>query len=257
MKIVIIGSGNTASVLGRKIKIAGHDILQVYSRHLYNAEELADELGCSATDAWSNINTDAHLYLVALSDKILTELSKHWHTEKGVVVHTAGGVSKEVLQGVSKNYGVLYPLQSLRKEKLDYDVIPLLVDAGSEDDLALITDFAESISTMVRPANDDYRMRLHVAAVVVNNFTNHLYSLAEAYCINSGISFELLKPLIIETAERIQYFQPALMQTGPAYRGDVATLAKHMSLLKEHPSLLALYKQLTESIQTDVESSVS
>lgn len=256
MKVVLIGSGNTASVLGRKIKIAGHDILQVYSRHLYNAEELADEFGCTATDKWNEIKDDAQLYLVALSDKVLTELSGKWYTGKGIVVHTAGGVSIEVLKGVSKNYGVLYPLQSLRKEKQDYDIIPLLIDASSEDDLALITDFAESISSIVRPANDDYRMRLHVAAVVVNNFTNHLYALAEAYCINSGISFELLKPLIIETAERIQQFQPAMMQTGPAYRGDVNTLAKHMSLLKEHPSLLALYRQITESIQTGIEAPV-
>ena len=250
MRIVIIGSGNTASVLGRKIKTAGHEILQVYSRHLYNAAELADELGCTATHSWSEIKTDAQLYLVALSDSVLNQLSQNWHTDKGVVVHTAGAVSKDALKNVSKNYGVLYPLQSLRKEKYDYEKIPFLTDANNDDSLALITDFAETISTIVRYANDDDRMHLHVAAVIVNNFTNHLYALAEAFCNSSGVSFALLKPLIIETAERIQHFAPANVQTGPAYRGDINTLATHMSLLKEHPSLLALYKQITESIQT-------
>lgn len=248
MRIVIIGSGNTASVLGRKIKIAGHEIAQVYSRHLYNAGELADELGCAATDNWDNIINDAQLYLVALSDSVLSHIHEQWHC-KGLAVHTAGAVSKNALQEVSKNYGVLYPLQSLRKEKTDYDNIPLLTDANNDDNLTLVTDFAESISKTVRHADDTYRMHLHVAAVVVNNFTNHLYALAEAYCTSSNVSFALLKPLIIETAERLEQFAPATVQTGPAYRGDIETLAKHTSLLKEHPSLLSLYQQLTQSIQ--------
>lgn len=252
MKVVLIGSGNTATALGKKIKDAGHTILQVYSRRLINATELADQLGCAATDRWNEIMTHAELYLVALSDKALTDLSNHWQTKKGIVVHTAGGVSKDVLKNVARNYGVLYPLQSLRKEKKEYDTIPLLVDASSEDDLALIKDFAEGISTLVREADETYRMHLHVAAVVVNNFTNHLYTLAEEYCNHSNVSFELLKPLIIETAERIQYFSPAMMQTGPASRGDNNTLVKHMDLLKDHTSLLTLYKQLTESIQASM-----
>ena len=249
MRIVIIGAGNTASVLGRKIKKAGHEVVQVYSRHLYNAEELADELGSEATDKWTNIITNAPLYIVALPDSVLNNLHEQWRCEKGIVVHTAGAISKDVLKNISINYGVLYPLQSLRKEKTDYEEIPFLTDANNEDNLALITDFAETISTIVRHADDQYRMHLHVAAVVVNNFTNHLYALAEAYCNASNVSFSLLKPLIIETAERIQQFAPSNMQTGPAYRGDINTLAKHINLLQEHPHLLTLYKQLTQSIQ--------
>lgn len=256
MKVVIIGSGNAATVLGRKIKIAGHDILQVYSRHLYNAEELADELGCAATDNWNSIISEAQLYIVAISDKALNELAENWHITKGMVVHTAGGVTREVLKNVSKNYGVLYPLQSLKKEKYEYDVIPLLTDANNEDDHAFLTDFATTISTIVKPADDDYRMRLHVAAVIVNNFTNHLYALAEAYCNSTGVSFALLKPLITETAIRIQEFPPALAQTGPAKRGDINTIEKHLSLLKEYPPLFSLYGELTKSIQQTVSSPI-
>ena len=252
MRIVMIGSGNTASVLARKIRIAGHDIIQVFSRQLSHAEELADELGCEATASWENIKTDAQMFIIAISDSAITGLSKYWHCEKGIVVHTAGAVSKEALRLVSKNYGVLYPLQSLRKERTDYDNIPLLTDANNEDTLALLTDFAETISSTVRPADDAYRMHLHVAAVVVNNFTNHLYALAESYCTSNKVSFALLKPLILETAERLEQFAPATVQTGPAYRGDIETLAKHMSLLQEHPSLLSLYQQLTQSIRGNV-----
>ncbi|MES2649986.1 MAG: Rossmann-like and DUF2520 domain-containing protein [Bacteroidota bacterium] len=252
MRIVMIGSGNTASVLARKIKTAGHEIIQVFSRQFSHAEELADELGCEATSSWVDIKTDAQLFIVAISDSAITQLSKNWHCEKGVVVHTAGAVSKEALQKVARNYGVLYPLQTLRKERRDYDNIPLLTDANNEDTLALLTDFAETISSTVRLADDAYRMHLHVAAVVVNNFTNHLYTLAESYCTSNGVSFALLKPLILETAERLDQFAPASVQTGPAYRGDIETVAKHLQLLQEHPSLLSLYQQLTKSIRGNV-----
>jgi predicted short-subunit dehydrogenase-like oxidoreductase (DUF2520 family) len=250
MRIVFVGSGNAATVLARKIKLAGHEIAQVYSRHLYNAEELADELHCQATDDYSKITSDAQLYIVALSDTALYELHNNWHAGNKLVVHTAGAVKKNALQQVSVNYGVFYPLQSLRKERTDYDNFPILVDANSSDNLLLLTDFAESISGTVRHTDDEHRMHLHLAAVIVNNFTNHLYTLAEAYCTSRYVSFSLLKPLILETAERIKEFAPASVQTGPAQRNDLQTIAIHQQLLLNHPLLLALYNQFTQSIQS-------
>ncbi len=250
MRVVIIGAGNAATVLGRSIKIAGHDIIQVYSRHLLHAEDLADELECEPVNDWGKINGEGQLYLVALSDKAVENLSQNWTTNKGMVVHTAGALSKNVLQNVAANFGVLYPLQSLRKEKLDYDIFPLLTDGNTEDDRAFITDFAETLSTVVRHASDEYRMKIHVAAVVVNNFTNHLYSLAEDYCKTSKVNFDLLKPLIIETAERLKDFPPSLVQTGPAVRADEATIDKHMMLLENFPELKDIYFLLTQSIRS-------
>ena len=249
MKVVIIGSGNTASVLGHRIKDAGHEIIQVYSRKLPNAEELADELDCSATDSFSAIDKNAQLYIVALTDTALASLHQHWQQPNGLVVHTAGSVNKDVLQQVAKNYGVLYPLQSLRKEKRDYDTIPLLVDAASADDLLLITGFAETLSPVVRHASDDYRLKMHVAAVMVNNFTNYLYMLAADFCKKENVHFDLLKPLIEETATRIGMYEPASVQTGPAVRGDEKTLALHMEMLADHPILKQFYELFTASIR--------
>lgn len=250
MRIVLIGSGNVAAVLGKKIRQAGHEIIQVYSRHLYNAEDLADEMGCAATDDLKNITTEGQLYIVALSDTALNDLPGNWHAGNKLVVHTAGAVPAGILSNVSANYGVLYPLQSLRKERSDYDNFPLLVDASNKDNLTLLTDFAETITNTVRVADDEHRMHLHVAAVIVNNFTNHLYTLAEDYCNANDVSFSLLKPLIIETAERIQEFASATMQTGPAYRNDLKTIERHKELLQQQPLLLALYNQFTQSIRS-------
>jgi predicted short-subunit dehydrogenase-like oxidoreductase (DUF2520 family) len=249
MKVSIIGSGNVATVLGRKIKTAGHLLLQVYSRNLVHAKILADELQCDAVDDWQMITNTADIYLIALSDSAIGEATEKLAFKKGLVVHTAGSVSIEVLKNCSANYGVMYPLQSLRKEKSDYENIPLLVDGNTADDLCLIEDFAASITTQVQKANDEYRLKLHVAAVFVNNFTNHLYSLAANYCEQEQVAFSLLKPLIEETALRLKEHDPRNVQTGPAARNDEPTIEKHLQLLANYPQLQTIYEMMTKSIR--------
>ena len=248
MKVSIIGSGNAATVLGRQIKAAGHNVLQVYSRNIYHAKFLADELQCRATDDWESIVTDADIYLVALSDAAIPEAAIMLGLKKGLVLHTAGSVSIEALKNCSVNYGVLYPLQSLRKEKMDYENIPLLVDGNTADDLCLIEDFAGTISKQVQKADDAYRLKIHVAAVLVNNFTNHLYSLAAEYCEQEQVSFDLLKPLIEETTDRLKDHDPRLVQTGPAVRNDQPTIERHLQMLAAYPALKKVYELMTESI---------
>lgn len=249
MKIVIIGSGNVATVLGRKIKTAGHRVLQVYSRNLVNAKQLADELDCTPVNEWQMIYPEAEVYLIALRDEAIFEASDMWIPQKGLVLHTAGAVSKDILKNCSGNYGVLYPLQSLRKEKKNYRHIPLLIDGNTADTLALIEDFAYTISSSVQKANDEYRLKLHLAAVCVSNFTNHLYALSATYCEKENISFNLLKPLIEETAMRLQDYDPRIVQTGPAIRNDQETIEKHLHLLQNYPQLQHIYKIITMSIQ--------
>ena len=248
MKVSIIGSGNAATVLGRQIKAAGHNVLQVYSRNIYHAKFLADELQSRATDDWESIVTDADIYLVALSDAAIPEAAIMLGLKKGLVLHTAGSVSIEALKNCSVNYGVLYPLQSLRKEKMDYENIPLLVDGNTADDLCLIEDFAGTISKQVQKADDAYRLKIHVAAVLVNNFTNHLYSLAAEYCEQEQVSFDLLKPLIDETTDRLKDHDPRLLQTGPAVRNDQPTIERHLQMLAAYPALKKVYEVMTESI---------
>src|ERR1700712_909923 len=128
MQIVIIGSGNVATVLGRVIKKAGHSILQVFGRNMEKVKFLADELKAEPISDYKKLNLEADIYLMALSDAAIPEAAKILHLQKGVLLHTAGSVSKNVLENASTKYGVLYPLQSLRKEKTDYQNIPLLID---------------------------------------------------------------------------------------------------------------------------------
>lgn len=248
MDIVIIGSGNVATVLGRLCIQNGHKILQVISRNAAHAKLLADELQCASAGYNEKLNNSAAIYLLAVSDTGLYELNKNFKLDNQLVLHTAGAVSKEVLQGISRNYGVLYPLQSLRKELACHAPIPFLIDANTVDAVTLAADFAKSLSPVVSRANDDQRLKLHVAAVVVSNFTNHLYALAESYCKKEAVEFALLAPLIQETAARIATCSPAAVQTGPAIRNDMFTIEKHLQVLQAHPRLRDIYTRLTESI---------
>jgi len=126
--------------------------------------------------------------------------------------------------------------------------IPLMVDGNTEEATILIEDFARTISPLVKRTTDDERLKLHVAGVVVNNFTNHLYAMAEEFCQKENIDFKLLFPLIQETTRRITVYAAKDVQTGPAVRNDVFTLDKHLRILSAHPKLKYLYLKLTDSI---------
>jgi predicted short-subunit dehydrogenase-like oxidoreductase (DUF2520 family) len=253
MDIVIIGSGNVASVLGRKFKAAGHGILQVISRNASAASKLAYEWDTESTNYISLVSRKADIYLIAVSDDAIPHIiSELKLPPKKIVAHTAASVSKDILKNVSDHYGVFYPLQSLRKEMTTLPDVPVFFDGNDEVAKKALGNLAHSIaSEKVTEAGDDARMKLHVAAVIVSNFTNHLYALAEEYCKKEGLDFKLLLPLIEETTSRMKSISPKQSQTGPATRHDKETLHKHLELLKDHPQLRNIYLLLTESIQAN------
>ena len=250
MNIVIIGSGNVAAVLGRMFRAAGHDILQVVSRNAQAASELAYEWDSESANYMTLLNPTAELYVLAVPDDAIATLVADLRLPDALVVHTAASVSKDILKGVSPSYGVLYPLQSLRKERNLIPEIPLYIDAGSDSSFKKLRELAGSISGFPAvDASDTERVKLHLAAVFVSNFPNHLYALAEDYCRTEGIAFEQLYPLIIETATRLDSASAASLQTGPAARGDRSTMDAHLLLLKDHPQLRAIYEVMSDSIR--------
>lgn len=248
MKIGLIGSGNVATVLGRLIVQQQHEIVQVISRDALNAKVLADELGAGYADFTGQPDAAADLFIIAISDTALENFFVQGAIDDKVIVHTAGSVSKDVLNNFSKKYGVLYPLQSLRKEMKTIPPIPFLIDGSDDEVRNFIEAFAHTISASVKFAGDEERLKLHAAAVVVSNFTNHLYAIAEDFCGKENIDFNMLKPLIVETANRIQQISPSKVQTGPAIRKDIYTLDKHLRLFTAHPKMRTTYLRLTDSI---------
>ncbi|MDB5230209.1 MAG: hypothetical protein JWN76_1014 [Chitinophagaceae bacterium] len=247
MKVVLIGSGNVATVLAHKMVKGGNSIIQVFSRNTGNAQELAASLNATFINDITLLNPEGDIYILAVSDDVLPILSKEIYLDTKLVVHTTGSASIHILEPVSKNYGVLYPLQSLRKNKLDA-AVPLLIDGSDEKILETIRSFAETLSPAVEYAGDEQRLKLHVAAVFVSNFVNHLYALGERFCDMEELPFNILYPLIEETATRLKEFSPNNMQTGPAVRGDGVTINAHAEILSAYPNLQKIYLELTESI---------
>ena len=248
MKVVMVGSGNVATVLGKKMKENGIDILQVVSQTLSNALELGNALQVPATDNFGEINTSADFYIIAVTDPNITMVAAQLPEIDGIILHTAGSVSKDVLEGYSNKYGVLYPLQTLHRNVEVLPDVPVLVDGNTETVKEAIKNFAKTWAEKVVIANDQQRLNTHVAAVMVNNFTNHLMALTEDFCMKEGIDFSLFLPLIYQTVNNLDAMPAAQLQTGPAERGDISTIDKHLQLLNRYPSLRNLYLKLSESI---------
>jgi predicted short-subunit dehydrogenase-like oxidoreductase (DUF2520 family) len=249
MNVVILGSGNVATVFGLLIKNAGHSILEVVSRHIEHAQILADKLKAQVRPGISSIINHADIYIIAVSDDSIKNIANLLNLKNKIVIHTSGATSKNVLEKASDSYGVIYPLQSLRKEAKHTPIIPLLIDGNTPNVIKTITAFAETISERVKYAGDEERIKIHLSAVFVSNFTNHLYALAADYCKKERCDFSLLIPLISEVANRIANYDPETVQTGPAVRYDVITIQNHLERLTSYPKLQKIYWILTESIQ--------
>jgi len=251
MQIVIIGTGNTATVFGRLFLQKGHHIVQVYGRDILKAEVLAERLKAKPVADLSSLTKNADLYLVAVSDKAVAEIAAQLDINDQLIVHTTASLSKHVLKEVSKRYGVLYPLQSLRKEMKIATPIPLLVDGNKEGTIVEIENIAKELSSTVIRADDETRVKMHVAAVFSCNFTNYMYLQSAAFCEKESLDFSLLQPLIEETANRLREFHPSEVFTGPAVRGDMETINKHLSLLEAYPELYNIYQTITKKIKKD------
>ena len=249
MKIVLLGSGNVATHLGRSFKMAGQDIVQVYSRDPQNAHQLADSLGADTVENLSDITKNADLYIIAVKDDAIRRVALALSLSDQLVIHTSGSTDLNVLDGVSERTGVFYPLQTFSKLKaIDFRQIPITIEGNSEEVTSTLRGIADRLSEKVIELNSIQRQTLHTAAVFACNFTNHMYTLAAELLKTQNLDFDLLRPLIAETAFKIQLNDPADMQTGPAVREDFNTLDKQKELLAHDASVLELFEKISQSI---------
>jgi len=254
-KIGIIGAGNVGSHLSRAFSAAGNKIT-VYTRR--GATHLLEDVrGLVWTEHLSSFRRGYDFIIIAVNDASIGEVAAKIVPEEGIVVHTSGSTSIDVLsQNKLSHYGVMYPLQSFKTDiQLNYKEIPLFIEGGSDNDLKKIRILAESFSPIVIDMISEQRKRLHLAGVAVNNFTNHLYNLSEEYLSEHQISYKHLLPLIKETARRIEKNKPSEMQTGPAKRGDKHILEEHINMLEKKKEFKELYALISNSIGKRYKSS--
>lgn len=246
IKVVVIGSGNVAQHLIKVMEsTADVQLEQVFARNPDSLNHLTAK--DKITDSYNKLK-DADIYIIAVSDDVIAGVSSQLPFSGKFVVHTSGSVN--MTETDSKNRrGVFYPLQTFSKNKnVDFKSVPLCLETENQEDYILLEKLAKYLSDNVCAINSQQRQALHIAAVFVSNFVNSLYTTGNAICNENNIPFEILKPLIQETAHKILTVKPKDAQTGPAIRNDKKTLEKHLAFLKDGKQK-KIYQLLSESIQ--------
>jgi predicted short-subunit dehydrogenase-like oxidoreductase (DUF2520 family) len=248
IKITLIGSGNVAQHLIKAFEKSEFiELTEVFSRKKETLENLLDS-DKIITD-FANLKK-ADLYIIAVTDDVINEVSKQIPFRDKLVVHTSGTSPIDDLDSKNRK-GVFYPLQTFSKNKaVDFSVIPICLEAENRDDYNILKIVANSISNEVFEISSKQRKALHVSAVFVSNFTNHLYQIGHEICTEHQVPFEILKPLIQETANKIKTLHPNEAQTGPAKRNDIGTIEAHLSFISNY-NQKNIYKILTQSIQNN------
>ena len=249
MNISIIGSGNVATQFGKVFLKTGHTIVQVISSNVRSGKQLASRLKTSFSSTYADPNNQTDIFLIAVKDAQITEVVKSLIKTGKIVVHTSGSIDINVFKNKFRNYGVFYPLQTIKINRaVNFKKVPICLEASNEKTEEQLFKLADTISGNIYMLSSEQRLKVHLAAVFANNFTNHLYALAEKILNQNDLSFDLIRPLIEQTAKNSLRNSPATLQTGPAMRNDKITINKHLKLLEKDKELQKIYKLMTESI---------
>ena len=248
-RISFIGAGKVSGALCRKMYLSGFKIQKIISRTEKNGRALAGS--CNAT--WSpqfDFTIPDDIIIAAVPDDSLTEvLSKINCPENTLVAHTAGSAGLDVFPARMKHTGVFYPLQTFSDgRKIEFINLPFFLEASDDYSSGILKDLAESIGGKAYFLDSEHRRLLHVAAVFVSNFTNHMLTAGSQITAKAGLTFEVMEPLINETIIKAREIGPENSQTGPAYRFEKGTIKRHIDLLSFSPEFQGVYKEVTKSI---------
>lgn len=249
--IAFVGAGNLATNLAKALYKKGFRIAQIYSRTEESAKALAQMVEAEYTTELSAVVADAQLYIVSLKDAAFVQLLPEIVAGKGnaLWVHTAGSIPMSIWEGKVERYGVFYPMQTFSKQReVDFRKVPIFVESNSEEDVQLLKDIASVLSKQVYEATSEQRKSLHLSAVFTCNFTNHMYALAAELLKKYQLPFEVMLPLIDETARKVHQLEPLVAQTGPAVRYDENVINEHLLMLDDEPEMQELYRQISRSI---------
>lgn len=248
MNIVFIGAGRLATNLALALHGKSFNIIQVYSRTIESAAFLAGKVDAIAITNFLEISPNADLYIFSVKDSVLTDLLNNIPPNKGLWVHTAGSLPLEIFDKYNPRFGVLYPFQTFNKDRLvDFRKIPLFIETNIKEDLSILQDICCKISDQVYSLSSDKRQYLHLTGVFACNFVNQMYAISENILKKEGIPFDVVLPLIDETAAKVHQISPKDAQTGPAVRYDTNVIDKHLTLL-EDKRLKNIYKSISEYI---------
>ncbi|NND08766.1 MAG: DUF2520 domain-containing protein [Saprospiraceae bacterium] len=252
MKISFIGSGNVATQLALALqKIGGVKIHQIISRDKGHAKNLAMQVKADHNHELSRLKPNFDLLILAVNDDAIADiLTQTPLPDNKIICHTAGSVASTVFKDMSRKYGVIYPLQTISKNKTTvWKSLPILITASDDSTEKRLTQLVKHLTRATHVITDEQRFALHVAAVFACNFSNAMMQISQKLCAENNIDFDLLKPLTQETFEKAERMGPRNAQTGPAKRGDQSVINKHLEFLKDHDLEKNLYRDLSAYIQ--------
>lgn len=253
MDICIIGSGNLATTWAKALQKAGNSILQIWSRKIEHAKTLATQLGADAIDDIEQLNKNADIYLLAISDDGLASISKKIKFKQQIVIHTSGCSTLNVIENTSNNIGVVWSPQSFVKgQDIQFATIPFCIETNNDFTRTTLRQLFSGISAQLYDMDSRQRQWAHLTAVMINNFGNALNATAKTLSDKENIDFSIFHPIILQTAQKALSNNIAAQQTGPAIRNDLTTLEQHRALLDPHPDLLQLYNLFTKIIQNGI-----
>ncbi len=248
-KIVIIGCGNVAWHLAKQLQSLGGFSVVVYNHRANSSmSDFKSKLGCKTVVGLDKIDKDAAIYFICVSDKFIASVSKKIHCEKTqtLILHTSGAAKISEIKNAHPNTGVFYPLQTFSKaDTLNWREIPILLEGSSAFAIKKLKDLGKIFSSTIVFLDYKQRLRFHLSAVIVNNFTNALYVSASSMV---GEEFKLLMPLIRQTTAKLGKLEPLQAQTGPAKRKVTGVMKKHIALIPKQSGLKKIYKELSKLI---------
>ncbi len=249
MRIAMLGAGNVAKHLSKALIRSGNPVVQVWSRNNENAIDLALKIGANSIADFQEIDEDVDLVIIAVNDDAISSIANLIpKKDNRIVAHTSGSTDISVLNMHSKS-AVLYPLQTFSKNiGLDFTKVPLCIESTDEATEAQLLNLAHQLSEKVEVVSSENRVKLHISAVFACNFTNYLYTVSQELLESSSLSFDLIKPLIFETVNKIVDNAPENVQTGPAKRNDEQIMTKHLEILESNSEWQKLYRLISQNI---------
>jgi len=253
LRIGIVGTGNVATHLAKALIQSEHHLVQVLSRNIDRAKVLTENTEAQAIDKAEMLHHEIDILILALKDEVLLSDYISQFNKELIICHTSGSVSMDCFADFPM-HGIFYPLQTFSKQKeVNFSEIPICLEANQNEVLYKLHTLASSLSKHIYEINSQQRKSLHLAAVFACNFTNLMYDISEKLCREAEMDFEILRPLIEETAAKVQNHLPAEVQTGPAIRKDEKIIQEHLALLAKHKDYQEIYRILTNEIKTSNE----
>ncbi len=251
LPVFLIGSGNLATHLSIALNNKGLHFESVWSRNIENAKILSEKIKTNYTNNISELFKKQAIYLICVPDNNINNVAKQLNSSNSILIHTSASTNISVLKKYNANSGVFYPLQTFSKNStlVNFKNLPIFIEYSNSNVKNLLTNWSKLINAKLYKANSEKRLLIHVAAIFANNFTNHMLAISQELAIQNNIDFELFKPLINETFEKIKKMNPSKSQTGPAIRNDKITIKKHLKVLHNSPDFAKIYSFVSNNIK--------